>query len=375
MRKKFFLIASFPDSLLNFRGPFLLALLAEGLEVHVAAPGLPANSQVRQKLENLGVQVHNIMLNRTGFNPLVDLATIYHLWSLMRRLKPDYFLGYTIKPIVYGGIAAWLTRIPSRHSLITGLGYFFIKSHDRSSILKQVVHVLYKISLAKSHKIFFQNPDDEELFFSLRILKKSDAKTVVINGSGINIENFDVALFPTSLRFLMIARLLGDKGVREYVAAAKIVRKQYPTIKFGLVGSIDDNPDAISGPELEEMQKAGDVDFYGYLKDVKDAIAESSVYVLPSYREGTPRSVLEAMAMGRPIITTDVPGCRETVINGENGFLVSVKSVEQLVSAMMRFIDSPGLIETMGKRSRQIVVEKYDVHKINSIMLREMDIS
>ena len=173
----------------------------------------------------------------------------------------------------------------------------------------------------------------------------------------------------------MIARLMGDKGVREYVAAAGLVRNRYPKIKFGLVGWIDESPNSISQSELQEMQETGNIEFYGRLGDVRKSIAESSVYVLPSYREGTPRTVLEAMAMGRPIITTDVPGCRETIVDGQNGFLVPVKSIDTLAAAMIQFIESPELITKMGNQSRQIVVEKYDVHKVNAIMLTEMGIA
>ena len=167
---------------------------------------------------------------------------------------------------------------------------------------------------------------------------------------------------------------MGDKGVREYTRAATVVRQQHPEVQFGLVGWLDDNPDAISESELQIWVETGDVKFYGRLDDVKPKITESSIYVLPSYREGTPRTVLEAMAMGRPIITTDAPGCRETVIDGYNGFLVPVKAVDELVLAMLRFIEKPELISQMGIRSRQIAEEKYDVEKVNGHMLREMGI-
>jgi len=172
----------------------------------------------------------------------------------------------------------------------------------------------------------------------------------------------------------MICRLLGDKGVREYAAAAKKLREKQKQACIRLIGWIDENPDSISPAELDEWVHSGDVEFLGYLQDIRPAIADSSVYVLPSYREGTPRTVLEAMAMGRPIITTDAPGCRETVVDGENGLLVPVKSVSRLVEAMQRFIENPDLAVEMGKRSRAIAEEKYDVRKVNEVMLREMGI-
>jgi glycosyltransferase involved in cell wall biosynthesis len=174
--------------------------------------------------------------------------------------------------------------------------------------------------------------------------------------------------------FLLIARLIGDKGIREFVQAAQLIQRSYPDCRFLLVGGLDSNPDAISQIELDDWIHNGMVEYLGRLDDVRPAIARASVYVLPSYREGTPRSVLEAMAMGRAIITTDAPGCRETVIDGENGFLVPVKSVDALVDAMTRFIEDPDLAVRMGKRSREIAEEKYDVHKVNAVMLKEMGI-
>jgi glycosyltransferase involved in cell wall biosynthesis len=171
---------------------------------------------------------------------------------------------------------------------------------------------------------------------------------------------------------LLIARLLGDKGIREYAQAAQRIRAIHQDVRFSLVGWIDENPDAITQAELDAWTVAGDLVYLGRLEDIRPAIAACSVYVLPSYREGTPRTVLEAMAMGRPIITTDAPGCRETVIDGDNGFLVPVRSVDALVEAMQRFVQDPGLAARMGQRSRQLAEEKYDVHKVNAVMLKEM---
>ena len=226
--------------------------------------------------------------------------------------------------------------------------------------------------MRRVEKVFFQNPDDETLFQNLGIIKTSDQKSVVVNGSGVDLKKFNIASFPKKIQFLLIARLLGDKGVREYFKAAKAVRKNHPDIKFGLVGWIDNHPDAISKKELDESIDAGDIFFYGRMDDVKPAISESSVYVLPSYREGTPRTVLEAMAMGRPIITTDAPGCKETVKDGINGYIVKVKSSQALVEAMLCFIEQPELIESMGNSSRKIAEEKYDVDKVNKHMMIEM---
>lgn len=374
MRKRFLLIAGYPESLLNFRGPLLRALLDVGLEVHVAAPDLPASSEVRRQLEAWGVRVHQVVLKRTGMNPLADLATVYQLWRLMGRIKPDFSLGYTIKPVIYGNIAGWLAGVPRRFALITGLGYAFQGESGQRSWLRRVVQGLYRTSLGKVQKVFFQNPDDEALFHELGIINPSDVKTVIVSGSGIDVDRFTVAPFPEVTQFLLIARLLGDKGIREYVTAASKVKRKYPEVCFGLVGWIDENPNAISEDELQRWVESGVVRFYGRLDDVRPVIAQSSVYVLPSYREGTPRTVLEAMAMGRPIITTDAPGCRETVVDGDNGFLVPVRAVDELAAAMVKFIENPELVEHMGNRSRQIAEQKYDVDKVNEHMLTEMGV-
>lgn len=369
---RFLLIAGFPDSLLHFRGPLIQALLDCGLEVHVAAPDLRVGSELRVRLETKGLVVHSIPLRRTGMNPLADLKTLSALWSLMRSIRPDFSMGYTVKPVIYGSIAAWLAGVPHRFALITGLGYAFQGDGQRKG-LRSLVQRLYAIALQKTQKVFFQNPDDESLFRSKGILKSAHP-SVVLNGSGVDVTTFDVAPLPSEPVFLLIARLLGDKGVREYVEAARRVRLARSDVKFLMVGWIDENPDAITQHELDSWIQEGMVEFLGRMADVRPAIARASCYVLPSYREGTPRTVLEAMAMGRAIITTDAPGCRETVIDGVNGFLVPVGVVAPLVAAMNRFIDSPELLAAMGQQSRRLVVEKFDVHKVNSVMLREMGV-
>lgn len=365
-------IASFPDSLLLFRGALLDALLGQGLQVHVAAPDLPLSSTVRQQLEAKGIVVHEVPMHRTGTNPLADLSTLFALRRLMQRLRPSHVLAYTIKPVIYGLLAARLTAVPNRFALITGLGYAFTgEATGFRGGLRALVRRLYALALKGADKVFFQNPDDRDLFLSLGILGKA-TPTVIVNGSGIDVSNFAVVPLPKGVDFLLIARLLGDKGVREYVEAAVRVREVYPEASFSLVGWIDGNPDAIAQSELDAWVSEGIIRYLGRMNDVRPALAACSVYVLPSYREGTPRTVLEAMAMGRPVITTDAPGCRETVKDGDNGFLVPVKSVDALAEAMLRFVREPALRELMGRRSREIAEDKYDVHKVNAVMLKEM---
>lgn len=376
---KYLIIASYPASILKFRGALIKALQDKGFEIHIAAPEFDVYSEERNNLIELGYIVHDIPMQRTGTNPLNDVKTLSALYLLMKKIKPSHVMGYTIKPIIYGSLAAKLARVPHRFALITGLGYAFQGADEqdyKKSNLQKVMHKLYSVALASTHKVFFQNPDDEALFRTMKILQPKTSTTVV-NGSGVDISEYSVQPFATIddiliPRFLLIARLLGDKGVREYAQAAKIIKEKYPQAQFDLVGWIDDNPDAIEQQELDNWINEGLFNFWGKLDDVKPAIAVSSIYVLPSYREGTPRTVLEAMAMGRPIITTDAPGCRETVIDGYNGYLVPVKAVEELAAAMEYFIVNPALIIEMGKASRQLVEEKFDVDAVNQFMLEAM---
>jgi glycosyltransferase involved in cell wall biosynthesis len=334
-----------------------------------------SDAAVQQTLSEMGVEYRVVPIARAGLTPLRDVGTLFSYIRLFRAESPRIFLGYTVKPVVYGSIAAWITRVPRRYALITGLGYPFNEGSGKRRWIALVVGTLYGLALRVTNKVFFQNPDDQALFRRLRILPRA-IDSVVINGSGVDIQFFTPAPLPSGeISFLMIARLLGDKGVREYVRAAQEVRKKYPRVAFRLAGWIDKNPDAIRQEELDSWIRSATIEYLGRLEDVRPAIAGSSVYVLPSYREGTPRIVLEAMAMGRAIVTADAPGCRETVVNGENGFLVQVKSVDDLVRAIERFILDPGLAVKMGKRSREIAEERYDVRKVNAVVLREMGLA
>lgn len=377
---KFLIIASHPVSVLKFRGHLIQALKNKGCEIHIATPILESYPKISKELESLGYSTHNIPMQRTGTNPLADAKTLKSLYTLMRDIKPTYVLAYTIKPVIYGTLAAWAANVPHRFALITGLGYAFqqVEETGKRSYFQKIIHELYRQALSKTDKVFFQNPDDLNLFKQLRLISNK-TPTTIINGSGVDTSEYNIAPLPVSnkqpeIRFLLIARLLADKGVREYAKAAKIIKYKYPEVNFDLVGLIDSNPTAISQQELDEWVDEGLLNFWGRLDDVRPAIAASSIYVLPSYREGTPRTVLEAMSMGRPIITTDAPGCRETVIDSYNGYLVPVKSVEGLVKAMEKFILNPELIGTMGQASRKFAEDKFDVHSVNNIMINEMNL-
>lgn len=377
--KKFLIYSNCLHNVFNFRGKLLESIAQLGYEIHIVSPILEKYAADHNELINRGYHIHQIAIQRTGTNPVKDIKTFIHSYQLLNRIKPEYLLSYTVKPMVYGTLAAWLARVPYRFVLISGLGYTFqqVEETNKRSILQKFVHALYQQALAKSSKVFFQNNDDLNLLKKLNIVQ-STLPTVVVNGSGVDLNDFNVVSLPRNESggvkpsFLLIARLLKDKGIVEYVEACKQIKREYPDAEFHLVGSIDENPAAIEQAQLDRWIADGDIIYWGQLKDVRPVIAASSVYVLPSYREGTSRSVLEAMSMGRAIITTDAPGCRETVTTGINGYLVPVQAVTELIDAMRQFIESPILYEQMGSASRVIAVDKYDVRKVNAHMIAEM---
>jgi glycosyltransferase involved in cell wall biosynthesis len=372
---KIFVLASFAQSLSVFRGQLLAAMKEAGAEVHVGAPDLMSDRKALAAMHRLGARCHHVTLARTGLNPLQDGLALLSAFAVLRRLRPTHFLGYTVKPVIYGTLAAWLARVPHRTALITGLGYAFAEHRTgREKLIQRVVRMLYRFALRRSTRVIFQNVDDRALFIRLGLV--DEARTAVVNGSGVHLGEFARRGLPadTSCHFILIARLLKDKGIHEYIDAARRIRARDPRAVFHLAGWIDSNPQAIAQSDLDAWIAEGLLVFHGRLDDVREVLAGCHVYVLPSYREGTPRTVLEAMATGRAIVTTDAPGCRETVTHGDNGFLVPVADAQALEAAMTRFLDEPALIERMGERSRRIAEQKYDVHAINADMLGYMEV-
>lgn len=369
-RKRFLLVAGYAESVVRFRGQLIRDLGDAGYEVHVAAPGVREDASLATAIAGVGAVPHSFSLARGGMSPLGDVRSFGELVGLMRSIRPVAFLGYTIKPIVYGGLAARVCGVPHRFALVTGLGQAF--DPDQPAWLRSLVGQLYRAALPGADVVFFQNPDDERVFRRMGIMA-SHARSLVVAGSGVDTDEYRQATIPPRPGFLMIARLIAAKGVREYVEAARRVRAVHPEVPFRLVGWIDQGKGAISEAELESWQEGGTIEFLGRLEDVRQAIAEASVFVLPSYYgEGTPRVILEAMAMGRAIITADSPGCRETVRDGVNGLLVPPRDVEALATAMVRLVEDSSMVAAMGARSREIAVETYDVRRVNEAMLAAM---
>jgi glycosyltransferase involved in cell wall biosynthesis len=361
---------SYAASLINFRGPFIAAMIARGHRVHVTAPEIAP--EIAGQLHALGAVCHEVTLERTGLNPLRDLAYCFELWGLVRRIRPDLVVGYTVKPNIWGSVAAWLGGIRSA-SIVTGLGYAFIPGEGlKRKLVQRAMRGLYRLASSMNEHVVFQNPDDRADFVAAGCLTYP-AKAAMINGSGVDIDAFALSPLPEGPVFLMIARLLVSKGVREYAEAALMLKRSRPSYRFLLAGFLDEGHDGIAAEELDKWV-AGGVEFVGSLDDVRPVLREASVYVLPSYREGTPRTVLEAMAMGRAIITTDAPGCRETVEQGVNGLLAAVRSAEAVAAAMQILGEDDMLRTAMGVRSRAMAETKYAVTAVNASLMAILDL-
>ncbi|BAQ82255.1 glycosyltransferase family 4 protein [Pseudomonas sp. St29] len=370
---KIVIIAGLAESLIRFRGDLLDAMRANGHDV--VAIAAENNESVSKQLAEKGIEYHVVSMARTGLNPFSDLRYLLQLNRRLRLIKPDVMLAYTIKPVIYGLLAARLAGVKRRYALITGLGYAFTDADASFSrnLVKRVASGLYWLGLRFANGLLFQNPDDRQLFESQGLFS-TDLPTWIINGSGVNVESFPAMALPSQPIFLFVGRILRDKGVLEYVEAARTLKSTHPQASFHLVGPLDPNPSGIHADIVSNWRKEGLIEYHGAVSDVKPYLAACSVFVLPSYREGTPRSVLEAMSSGRAIITTDAPGCRETVVEGVNGFLVEPRDSSKLAIAMARLAESEELRKQMGFKSRELAEQKYDVHLVNKTMLNAMEL-
>lgn len=363
------LVGAFPESLLNFRGELIRALIDKGHRVTVMAA--PASVDVVGQLGALGAQYRAYPVQRSAMSVRHDLGTFVALWRCFRELQPDVILAYTIKPVIWGGLAAVGPPRTRFFGLITGLGFALEGAGIRRRSLAWLVRLLYRAALFRASGVIFQNEDDREMFVTRKLVSRST--TYRVHGSGVDCRRFAQLPFPQGPpTFLLIARLLRAKGLREFAAAARIVKQRHPQAVFRIVGGADPSPDRVEVAEVQRWHGEGIVQYAGAASDVRQALAECHVYVLPSYHEGMPRTVLEAMATGRPILTTDVPGCRDTVLNGENGFLVPKGDVAALAERIEWFLVHPGEWQRMGTASRRIAEERFNVDRINAEMMQIM---
>ncbi len=366
---KFLLIAPKNRTVYNFRGDLIREIKTKGYEVVVTGPDM---TEV-DRITDLGVHFVEIPMNKNGTSISGDLKYLWKLYKFMVREKPDVTLGYTVKPVVYGAIAAHFAGIKNINGMVTGGGYTFTAKTWKAKILGLLVCLLYRIGFHFSDHVIFQNIDDLKEFCKKKLV--SMKKCSVVHGSGVNMEHYQPVPLPEPPAFFMLSRLLKSKGVQEYLEAARIVKSKYPHVMFYLLGKYESNmQDAVSPDEIEKFIKEGIVVRFEETDDVRPYYEMCSVYVLPSYREGTPRTVLEAMAMGRPIITTDAPGCRGTVVDGKTGYLVPVQDRAAIVEKLCFFIDNPEIIAIMGKKSREYAEKNFEVGKVNKRMLQIMKI-
>ena len=370
---KIILVGTVASSFYGFRADLIRAMRVKQYTVY-AFTSEYTDSDLKQ-IESLGAIPMTYELNRGGLNPLSDIVATYKLSKKIRDIKPDLVFSYFSKPVIFGTIAAKLAKVPKIIGMLEGLGYTFTEQPEglakKTELIKKVQVLLYKFALPQLDKLIFLNPDDPKDLIDQYAINVR--KVEVLGGIGLNLKEYPyqpVSNIQQHINFLFIGRLLKEKGIHDFLNAAKIVKEKYPETQFTVLGAIDPhNLGALTQSELDELISSNIIDYPGHVDNVKDWIAKSHVFVLPSYREGVPRSTQEAMAIGRAVITTDVPGCRETVEHGVNGFIVAKWNPEALAEKMIYFIEHPEQIEKMGYESYKIAQDKFDAEKVNQRLL------
>ena len=372
---KIVMIGTTANSVLGFRIPLIKELIAKGNEVYAFA--IDYSDLQRQLLKSLGAVPVDYMLSRSSLNVLNDLNMMFQLKAKLLAIKPDIVLSYFIKPAIYGTVAARFANIPIRIAIIEGLGYVHTASQNgyglKKLILQRLQGILFTISFKFATRIIFLNTDDQKDLSKMALFSKSKVK--VIGGIGLELLDYPYSKpdINKTIRFIFVGRLLKEKGIYELIDAIKIVHQKYPTTELVVLGGLDeDNPTGLTKKNLDDLIEQEIIIYPGHVDNVYDWLSSSHVFVLPSYREGVPRSTQEAMAVGLPIITTNVPGCRETVIDGKNGFLVPAFDAEKLAEKMKFFVEYLDQIEPMGIESLRIAEERFDVHKVNTRIIEIM---
>jgi len=368
--KRIAIVASHAPSLLLFRRSLIQTILADGHQVLCAAPDM--DEAIAGELGQLGASAKSIRLERTGLNPLSDLKSLEELTRLFREWRPDVVMGYTPKPAIYASIAAKRAKVPRIVPMVTGLGYAFLEGGGpKAMAIRQATKMLYRRAFRASDAIIFHNSDDRGVLIDMGCIPAGHP-THVVRGSGVDLKHYAEQPLPPlgeGLTFLMIARLVGYKGIAEYCEAARQLASQAPTARFLLIGPVEYGP---AGFPLAELSKNGAVTYLGPVADVRPHLARCHVYVLPSYGEGMPRTVLEALATGRPVITTDARGCRETVQPGKNGLLVPPRDAAALAAAMAQMLEKPSALSNMGQESRAMAEREFDVEQVNQAMMQAL---
>ncbi|WP_411895048.1 glycosyltransferase family 4 protein [Winogradskyella sp. A2] len=368
-KKKILIVASLSHSLINFRGDFIKSLIKSDYKVYALAPGHP--DKFKTKLIEYGAIPIEFNLNRTGLNPVMDFKTIRELKSIMKKYKIDLVFPYTVKPVIYSSIAANQCNIPVI-SLITGLGFAFTGLTFKARVLQRLNETLYKLSIRKNKVVVFQNKDDYQLFLDRKILKE-DNKVAFVSGSGVNLDQFQYRINKiesNKISFLLVSRLIKEKGISLFLEAAKKLKEKYPESEYHIIGATDNSPSSIKEEDLKHLHNLGIIFYYGKQTNIPEHLYRRDIFVLPTYyREGVPRSILEALSVGLPIITTDTPGCKETVKKDYNGILIKPQNLGELVNAMEYFLINKEKIEGMGINSRKYAEERFDVKIINKDLI------
>lgn len=365
-------------SFYGFRADLIRTLVANGNIIYALTSEY--TEQCLEKIKKLGAIPITYTLSRGGLNPFLDIKSLFELKKIINKIQPDIVFSYFTKPIIYGTLAATLSKVPTKIGMIEGLGSPFTLHRNGQTLKAKLIRFvqvnLYRIVFPFLDEIIFLNPDDPiDLIEKNKIKCKRDSLKM-LGPIGLNLKEYEYSKWDETQRisFIFIARLIAEKGIFEYIDAAKIVKQKYPNIIFKVIGGFDtENPYGLSRKALDEIINLGLIEYSGYVTDVAKRIQNSAVFVLPSYyREGVPRSTQEAMAIGRPVITTDVPGCRETVVDSINGFLVPKWDPEALAEKMCYFIENPEQVNIMGLKSYQIAQEKFDAEKVNSKLIEIM---
>ncbi|MFZ2991063.1 glycosyltransferase family 4 protein [Ideonella sp.] len=356
------------DYLLRFRSELIETLQKAGHEVIAITP----RDDATPRLQALNVHWCEWQLEGQALNPLKDLAAILDLRRILSQERPDAVLNFTIKPVLYGSLVASWVGVPRIVSMITGMGSLFLPGSWKKLALLGMIKVVYRAAMRRNHRVLFQNDEDLAYFVAERFL--APAKSLRINGSGVNLARFPCQPGQAVAgSFLLISRMIREKGIHEFVAAARMVKADHPQASFVLVGPIDNNPGAITRQDIAAWEAEGIVRYAGVQADVRPFLAAAEVYVLPTYYlEGVPRSILEALSMGKPVITTDWRGCRDTVASSVNGYLVPPRDPEALADAMRQFLKDPTLSIQMGQASRALAKSKFDVEVVNDTVVQAL---
>ncbi len=370
---KIILIGTTAASVLNFRSDLISALISKGFTVY--AMSIDYCDVTREQVSRMGAFPVDYKFSRAGLNPVANLLDTLTLSKIIKTISPNIVFSYFSKPVVFGTLAAKLAGVSRCIGMIEGLGYTFTDCPSRLNVKKVVIRrvqvLLYWFAFRFLERLIFLNKDDPKDLLGKYKLKAKNVS--VLGGIGLDLQNYPYTKPPAApISFIFVGRLLAEKGICEFVSAARLIKLEYPDVKFHVLGGVDEsNPGGLSYQELDELVRTGTVTYPGYVTDVRDWLNRSSVFVLPSYyREGVPRSTQEAMAVGRAVITTDMPGCRETVVDGVNGFMVPPRSVPDLVEKMRYFVENPAQIEIMGLESLAMAKIKFNVEEINARLIR-----